>query len=107
MDEYRIQADFFKALAHPLALKVLNVLANNNKCVCEMAESIGEGQPQVSRVLSRLKKAGLVELSKNGVKACYRIKSPEVKILLEISAAVIKQETESIMQAMKKKKGGF
>jgi len=106
MDENKIQADFFKAFAHPLAIKVLRLLSEKDTCVCDMAKSINEGQPQVSRVLSRLKAAGLVSFERKGAKTCYKIKSAAVRNMLDISALLIMRESENVALAMKKKKGG-
>jgi DNA-binding transcriptional ArsR family regulator len=100
-----IQAEFFKALAHPLRIKILNALKENNSCVCDMAKVIGEGQPQVSRALAQLKQAGLVIFEKKGTKICYRLKSREVIKLLEISNGIIMEESEKVIDAFSDRKG--
>jgi DNA-binding transcriptional ArsR family regulator len=106
MDINEIQAGFFKAIAHPLRIKILNTLKENNCCVCDMAKKIGEGQPQVSRALAQLKQAGLVIPDKKGTKTCYRLKSMEVEKLLELSNLIMKEESENVIDALSKKKGG-
>ena len=100
-----IQADFFKAIAHPLRIKILNTLKDNNSCVCDMAKVIGEGQPQVSRSLAQLKQAGLVICEKKGTKICYSLKSRAVVRLLEISNGIIRDESEKVIYALSERKG--
>lgn len=105
MDKNEIQAEFFKAMAHPLRIKILNTLKDNNSCVCDMAKVIGEGQPQVSRALAQLKQMGLVVSDKKGTKICYKLKSKDVVKLLEISNSIMKQESETVIDALSGKKG--
>jgi DNA-binding transcriptional ArsR family regulator len=100
-----LQARFFKAMAHPLRIKILNTLMQNNSCVCDMAKVIGEGQPQVSRALAQLKLAGLVVFEKKGTKICYRLKSREAVKLLEISNGIIRDESENVIDALSGRKG--
>ncbi len=105
MNAYEIQAEFFKAIAHPLRIKILNALKDKNSCVCDMAKCIGEGQPQVSRALAQLKQAGLVVFEKKGTKICYRLKSREVVKLLEISGSIIKAGSETVINALNSRTG--
>lgn len=105
MDINALQAEFFKAIAHPLRIKILNALKEHNSCVCDMARVIGEGQPQVSRALAQLKQAGLVIFDKKGTKMCYRLKSREVVKLLEIAHSIIRQESEHVIDTLSGKKG--
>ena len=99
-----LQANFFKAIAHPLRIKILNALKDHNRCVCDMADLIGEGQPQVSRALAQLKQAGLVISKKKGTKTCYRLKSKEAVKLLKISGEIIRDESEKVINAFNGRK---
>jgi DNA-binding transcriptional ArsR family regulator len=51
----------FKTLADPTRLRLLNLLACGETCVCELADTLRVVQPKVSRHLARLKRAGLVD----------------------------------------------
>jgi DNA-binding transcriptional ArsR family regulator len=103
MNQDDLQANFFKAIAHPLRIKILSALSKSDRCVCDMAKTIGEGQPQVSRALAQLKQAGLVVFEKKGTKTCYRLKSREAVKLLDISGAMIRDESEKVMSALAQK----
>jgi len=107
MDINELQADFFKAMAHPVRMKILNSLREKNCCVSDVVGLVKEDQPQVSRCLAELKKAGLVLHEKKGKHSCYRIKSKEVYRLLEITEKIIKSGTNEVLSAFNrsKKKG--
>jgi len=51
----------FKTLSDPTRLRLLNLLAGGDTCVCELTDTLRVVQPKVSRHLARLKRAGLVD----------------------------------------------
>jgi ArsR family transcriptional regulator, arsenate/arsenite/antimonite-responsive transcriptional repressor len=65
-------AFLFKTLADPTRLRLLNLLACGETCVCELTDTLGVVQPKVSRHLAHLKRAGLVEARRNGKWMHYR-----------------------------------
>jgi ArsR family transcriptional regulator, arsenate/arsenite/antimonite-responsive transcriptional repressor len=62
----------FKTLADPTRLRLLNLLACGETCVCELTDTLGVVQPKVSRHLAHLKRAGLVEAQRDGKWMHYR-----------------------------------
>ena len=62
----------FKILSDPTRLRLLNLLAGGDTCVCELTDTLGVVQPKVSRHLARLKRAGLVDARRNGKWIHYR-----------------------------------
>ena len=104
MHTNEIQADFFKAIASPVRIKILKYLISKNSCVCDIAGILNEPQPQVSKALSGLKKAGIVGCEKNGKSSCYYVKRQEIARILELSEKVIASESEKIMLAFNKSK---
>jgi ArsR family transcriptional regulator len=56
----------FKTLSDPTRLRLLNLLADGETCVCELTDTLRVVQPKVSRHLARLKRAGLVDARRNG-----------------------------------------
>jgi DNA-binding transcriptional ArsR family regulator len=74
--EYKAQARIIKALAHPTRLFIVDKLSRGERCVCELTEMIGVEMPTVSRHLSQLKAAGLVEDDKRGAQVFYRLRVP-------------------------------
>jgi len=98
-----LKSDFFKALAHPTRVRILERLAKSEEevCVCELIEDFGIEQSNLSQHLSILRKQHLIESTKVGLKVLYRIKYPEVLIILgkvqEILAQQLK-EGEALMK---------
>src|SRR5512147_3076127 len=70
---FKAQAQVFKALAHPGRLLMLDELSRGERCVCELAALVGSEMPTVSRHLSLLKNAGIVDDEKGGAQVLYRL----------------------------------
>ncbi len=73
MDSLDIQAEVFKALAHPTRLHILEALAHEEACVCHLTTLLKQRQANVSQHLMVLREAGLVEDRKEGVLVYYRL----------------------------------
>lgn len=58
--------EVFKALSDPTRLRLLNLLAEGEVCVCHLGEVLRIVQPKVSRHLAYLKRAGLVSARREG-----------------------------------------
>lgn len=84
------QADIFKALAHPARVKILQLLKNEEKCVCEIVPALEMEQPGVSRHLSILRKEGILSCRKDGLKVIYRVNDPRVFELLNLSTEMLR-----------------
>jgi ArsR family transcriptional regulator len=67
----------FKAFADPTRLRILNVLAAGELCVCDVVDLLDVPQPNVSRHLAALRHAGLVEVVRAQQFAHYRLAAPE------------------------------
>ena len=63
----------FKALADKTRLRILALLGNNEVCVCHLHDSLGLPQPTVSRHLAYLRRAGLVDVRRDGVWMHYQV----------------------------------
>ncbi len=74
--KYSAQAKVHKALAHPTRLFIVEELSFRERCVQELTSMIGVEMPTVSRHLSVLKNAGIVEDDKRGAQVFYRLRTP-------------------------------
>jgi DNA-binding transcriptional ArsR family regulator len=74
--ELMTQAKVFKALAHPSRLFILEQLTAGERCVCELTDMIGADMSTVSKHLSVLKNAGVIQDEKRGLQVYYRLKMP-------------------------------
>ena len=82
----------FKALAHPIRMKIVRNLRNGPLCVCIINETVDFSQSNLSQHLKILKDAGILKSDKEGLKIMYSIKDEEVKNLLDIAEKIIKNE---------------
>lgn len=74
--DFKPQAQVFKALGHPGRLLIVDELSRGERCVCELAALVGSEMPTVSRHLSILRNAGIVEDDKRGTQVFYRLMTP-------------------------------
>lgn len=73
-------AKIFKALSHPIRLKITCGLVKKETCnVNTMAERLGLPQPSVSQHLNVLKAAGIIEGCRKANQICYKVQSEAVK----------------------------
>ena len=65
--------ELFKGFGDPTRIRILNLLAAGELCVCDIHEILELPQPLVSRHLARLRNAGLVEVERDSQFAHYRL----------------------------------
>jgi ArsR family transcriptional regulator len=74
VDDAALLASRFKALADPTRISIVNRLASADECcVCDLTEAFDLSQPTISHHLKVLRDAGLVESSRRGTWAYYRL----------------------------------
>lgn len=64
---------FFMALADKTRLRLLNLMRDDEVCVCFFAEVLGDSQPKISRHLAYLRNAGIVQARRDGKWMHYSI----------------------------------
>ena len=88
---YEARADILKAMAHPTRLFIVDELSRaGEKCVCDLTEMIGADMSTVSKHLSLLKGAGIVEDDKRGSMVYYRLRVPCVMDFFTCVESVMK-----------------
>lgn len=67
--------DVLKALADPTRLQIMGVLkdASEPVCICDFTAAFDLSQPTISHHMSKLKDTGLVEVTRSGIWAYYRL----------------------------------
>ena len=73
---YEARARIIKAMGHPTRLFIVDELAKGERCVCELTDMIGADMSTVSKHLSVLKEAGIVEDDKRGLQVWYSLRMP-------------------------------
>ena len=67
---------FFQSLGDQTRLRLLNLIGEQEVCVCYFVEVLGSPQPKISRHLAYLRSAGIVEARREGKWMHYRIVMP-------------------------------
>lgn len=93
-DVQKKRAQILKAMAHPSRLIMLEALANGERCVCELQRLVGSDMSTVSKHLSVMKAAGLVEARKEGLWMHYRLRVPCVMEFMCCVEAVLNKGKE-------------
>jgi ArsR family transcriptional regulator len=75
-DRFEERAKVVKAMAHPSRLKMIDELSRGERCVCDLRELVGADMSTVSKHLTVLKKAGIVEDERRGKNIYYRLRVP-------------------------------
>jgi DNA-binding transcriptional ArsR family regulator len=86
---YQAKAEFFKALAHPARIRVLELLSEREHSVSEMLPQVGIEPAHLSQQLSLLRKMNLVVTRKEGSTVFYSLVSPQVAELLAVARRIL------------------
>jgi ArsR family transcriptional regulator len=100
---YEKQADIAKAMAHPLRIAIINFLKDGEQCVCDIAEYVGSERSNVSRHLSVMVNAGLLDYRKEGLKVIYKLKCACIIDFFSCVTRVLKQQAkdnQKLLQAL-------
>src|SRR5450432_734849 len=80
----------FRALADPTRLRLLNLIADREICVCYFVEILRISQPKISRHLAYLRRAGIVEARRQGRWMHYRLALPRDAVACSILKETLK-----------------
>ena len=97
---YEARARIAKALAHPSRLMMLDALQQKERCVCELTELVGADQSTVSKHLTILKNAGLVDDRKEGSMSYYRLKCKCLEGFFGCIESVLQQNLRTQVQML-------
>jgi DNA-binding transcriptional ArsR family regulator len=100
-NRYEERARVIKAMAHPTRLFIIEQLAKTERCVCELTDMIGADVSTVSKHLSVLREAGIVEDDKRGLQVYYRLKMPCILNFFGCVESVLKANASRYRQAAK------
>jgi DNA-binding transcriptional ArsR family regulator len=95
-----LKAEFFRALAHPIRIRLLEVLVETpDRSVQDLQRTLGIDQPIVSQQLARLRASGIVVASHRGAATRYAVTDPLLKDLLKIAKQILNRRLVDV-QAM-------
>lgn len=104
----QFKADFFKALAHPLRIRILELLAEGERSVNEIQTILEKEGSAVSQQLSVLRAKNIVVGVKDGKNIYYSLRDPMIMNLLEVARTIFNNHlinTISQLEELTEKKG--
>jgi DNA-binding transcriptional ArsR family regulator len=82
------KAQFFRALAHPARIRIVEILVRGGRTVQELQDELALDQPVVSQQLAVLRSQGIVSSQKEGVSVRYALRDPLVGALLDVARRI-------------------
>jgi ArsR family transcriptional regulator len=98
---YEKQAEIAKAIAHPLRIAVVDFLKDGEQCVCDIADYVGSERSNVSRHLSVMVAAGILEYRKQGLNVIYKLKTPCILDFFSCTAACLRLQAKENHKLLK------
>jgi DNA-binding transcriptional ArsR family regulator len=98
------KAEFFKALAHPIRIHILDSLRDGERSVNELRDILNIEAANVSQQLAILRNKNLVSTRKDGNNVYYSIKDPMIFQLLDLSKAIFNNhliDIQSLLEGMR------
>ena len=99
------KAAFFKAMAHPVRIRILELLVRQDRTVQELQEALQVGQPVVSQQLAVLRANNIVSGTKRGVSVRYSVRDPLVGDLLDVARGIFNNhlvDTQDLLKTLKR-----
>jgi len=82
--------ELFQALADPIRLRLLNLIGEQEVCVCFFVAALDAPQPTISRHLAYLRRTGLVAARREGKWMHYRVVMPKAQEVAEAFRAALR-----------------
>jgi DNA-binding transcriptional ArsR family regulator len=85
---HRFKAEFFKALAHPARIRILELLRGGERTVSELQGYLEMDPSSVSQQLAVLRARNIVQTRKVGTSVYYAVRDPHVFVLLDVAREI-------------------
>ena len=86
---YQMKAEFFKTLAHPARIRVLEVLREGERAVSELIPAVGIESSHLSQQLGIMRRANLIQARKVGATVLYSVGNPMLFALLDVAKTIL------------------
>ena len=99
------KTEFFRALAHPIRIRILEILSDSDRSVQELQDELKVDQPLVSQQLAVLRGKNIVTSRKLGTTVKYAIRDPLVGDLLKTARLIFEnhlKDTETMLRELRK-----
>jgi ArsR family transcriptional regulator len=96
----QFKAEFFKALAHPLRIRLLDELRQGELGVNELCTRLGVEQSTISQQLAILRARDIVAGRKSGINVFYSVKDPVIFQMLDIAREIFNNHLIDIKELL-------
>ena len=96
-----LKSEVLKALAQPTRLKILELLRNGERCICEIIPAINGEQSNISRHISVMQKSHLIATRKDGVKVMVKVRDPRIFEILDTVGLFLKTQMQEQSRLMR------
>jgi ArsR family transcriptional regulator len=99
------KAQFFRALAHPTRIRMVELLVQRGHTVQELQDALTLNQPIVSQQLAVLRSQGIVSGQKEGPSVRYTLRDPLVADLLDVARCIFNNHlvsTHGLLRALQR-----
>jgi ArsR family transcriptional regulator len=107
IDLQAFKAEFFRALAHPARIRILEVLAGGERTVQDLQQVLGLEQPVVSQHLAVLRGKNIVSTRRVGTSVHYALIDPLITELLRTAREIFNRQlagTRSLLKELQKER---
>ena len=84
----QFKSEFFKALAHPVRIRMLELLRDRPMSVGQLQAAIGAPASSVSQQLAVLRSRGIVATERRGTTVIYAVRDPDIFELLDVARRI-------------------
>jgi len=99
------KAEFFKALAHPVRIRILETLRGHERSVQELQAALALDQPAVSSQIAVLRRKNIVGARKEGTTVRYALRDPLVGELLDVARRIFNGQlidAQTLLRALRR-----
>ena len=99
------KAEFFRALGHPIRIRILELLVGGERSVQELQEVLDLEQPVVSQQLAMLRAKNVVKARKEGTTVRYTIRDASIRELLAIARRIFDNQlidTQTMLRELRR-----
>jgi len=96
-----LKAQFFKALAHPIRIRILEILVQREASVQDLQKALSLDQPIVSQQLARLRSTGIVVTRRDGTTTFYDVADSEMADLLRVAKRILNRRLAGVQSLLR------
>lgn len=95
------KARFFRALAHPMRIRLLEILVRGGRTVQELQDALKVDQPIVSQQLAILRNQGIVTQHRERSSVRYSVRDPLLAELLDVARTIFNNQLDTTQELLR------